>query len=224
MSTSNDIIGRCRLPGDCVWPECTCPGVARATITPEGVLVTPKGMQRSPTGPLIKRRVRPRGWSPLSDWVIVRTKTGSENWARVNCEKQDMETWNPRCEIPGKGKLQPLFPGHLFVRPGDKFRALRNTYGVIDYIGVGEKPSYVPKEVMDTLRKRADGEGIVALPHQRKPKIGERVQIKVGAFQECYGLYDGLSPEGRLRVLTEFMSQTVTLEFKHQHHVEVVDV
>src|SRR6202012_2357550 len=87
---------------------------------------TGRGKRRPETGTEprptpIKRRYRPPGWSPLSDWMLVRTKTGRENWAAVNCRNQAMETWLPRTSQPGKGKLQPVFPGYLFVRPGDQW-------------------------------------------------------------------------------------------------------
>jgi transcription antitermination factor NusG len=205
------------------------PGKTLARIMPQkGVHDACDGDDGTPSVPnprrAIKRRQRPKGWTPLSDWVIVRTKTGQENWASANCRQQEMETWLPRYHIPNRGKPAPLFPGYIFVRPNDQWRALRNTYGVIDIVMRGDgAPEYVPKVVMKELRKRADKDGIVTLPHQRTPKKGERVQIKVGAFQECFGLYDGLTPDGRIRVLMEFMSQVVTLEFRRVTSIAVID-
>lgn len=224
MSTSNELIGRCCLPGDCVWPECTCPGVVRATSTPEGVTHGGRALHHTPSGPQLKRKARPRGWSPLSDWVLVRTKTRSENYASNECRQQDMETWLPRYYEPGKGVPTALFPGYLFVRPGNKWRSLRNTYGVIDIVMMGDRPDYVPRKVLKDLRSRADGDGIVTLPTQRKPKKGERVQIKVGAWQECFGLYDGLSPDKRIQVLVDFMGRTVRLEFARDTSIVVAEV
>jgi transcription antitermination factor NusG len=124
---------------------------------------------------------------------------------------------------PGKGTPVALFPGHLFVRPGDKWKKLRNTYGVIDIIMMGGEPDRVPKKVMKELRSWADGEGIVTLPKQRKPLKGERVQIKVGAWQQFVGLYDGLSPEKRIRVLLNFMGKDTVLEFSRWASIELAD-
>lgn len=214
----------CFLGSSCVWPECTClarEGTSR--VWPEDVHKRGKRVYRTPAGPYIPRRVRPDGWTPLSDWVLVRTKTRLENWAALNCKQQDIETWSPRYYEPGKAKLVALFPGYLFVKPGDKWRKLRNTMGVIDIVMMGAEPDYVPKVIMKALRANADEEGIVTLPAQRKPEMGERVQIKIGAWKGFEGLYDGLNPEGRVKVLFEFMGKSVELLFNRYTSVEVVE-
>lgn len=214
----------CPLGSSCVWPHCTCPvreGTGGATC--EGVRDRGKRVYRTPAGPHIPRKRRPAGWSPLSDWVVVRTKTRSENYAAGECRNQDMETWLPRYYEPGKGVPTALFPGYLFVRPGDKWRSLRNTYGVIDIVMMGDKPDYMPSIVLKALRRNADKDGIVTLPKQRPPIKGERVQIKIGAWQGFEGLYDGLDPEGRIAVLFSMFGKTITLKFKRQTSIEVVE-
>jgi transcription antitermination factor NusG len=214
----------CHLGSACVWPECSCPK-REGTGGPETERVQSRGKRvyRTPAGPHVKRRVRPKGWTPLSDWVVVRTKTRSENFAANECRNQDMETWCPRYMEPGKGVPTALFPGYIFVKPGDRWRSLRNTYGVIDIIMMGDKPDMVPKAVMNALRRNADKDGIVTLPKQRKPELKERVQIKVGAWQGFEGLYDGLDPEGRIQVLFSMFGKTITLKFKRQASIEVVE-
>jgi transcription antitermination factor NusG len=124
---------------------------------------------------------------------------------------------------PGSAVPAALFPGYLFVKPGDQWRALRNTRGVIDIVMMGDRPDYVAKEAFKTLRKWADKDGIVTLPKQRKPNLGERVQIKVGAWQGFEGLYDGLDDEGRQQVLFSMFGRTVTMKFKRASSIEVVD-
>ena len=188
----------CGLGSSCVWPHCTCPArEGRAASTNEGAVIRGKRVYKTPAGPYIKRRVRPKGWTPLSDWVVVRTKTGQENWAALNCKQQAIETWIPRYMQPGSGIPKALFPGYMFARPEHRWQKLSNTYGVVGIIMRGGEPEYVPKVVMKTLRANADKDGIVTLPRQRKPEKGEAVEIKVGAWQGFTGLYDGLDPEGR---------------------------
>lgn len=210
--------------GACCWPECTCPKrESTAQEQEQGAIVAGGPPDTAPSAPKLKRRIRPPGWSPFTDWVLVRTKTRHENWAALNCKQQDMETWLPRYIEPGKGTPQALFPGHLFVRPGDQWKKLRNTYGVIDIIMMGENPDYVPKKVLRELRSRADKDGIVTLPKQRKPEKGERVQIKVGAWQGFVGLYDGLSPDKRIRVLLSLFGREALLEFSRPSSIEIAD-
>lgn len=214
----------CFLGSHCVWPDCTCQlREGMSAVPPGGERRKGRTVYRSPAGPHIPRRIRPRDWTPLSDWVLVRTKSRCENWAAQNCKQQDIETWNPRCYEPGNGKPIALFPGYLFARPGDKLHKLRNTFGVIDVLMMGGEPDYVPKAIMKALRANADAEGIVTLPGQRKPKMNERVQIKIGAWKGFEGLYDGLDREGRIKVLMEFMGKPVKLTFRRYSSVEVID-
>lgn len=183
----------------------------------------PEEGTRPQTAP-IKRRRRPRGWSPLSDWMLVRTKTGRENWARINCENQAMETWLPRTSQIGKGKLVPVFPGYLFVRPGDRWPKLRSTYGVLDIVSNGGVPLYVPKAVMRALRKNVDEDGLFRLPKDtRDPEKGDVVEIQIGPWKNHFGVYDGMSASGRNRVLLEFMGQDIVLEFSRKRSIKTRD-
>jgi len=177
---------------------------------------------RPQTAP-IKRRRRPKGWSPLSDWMLVRTKTGRENWAAVNCQNQAMETWLPRTSQPGKGKLVPVFPGYLFVRPGDRWPKLRSTYGVLEIVSNAGQPLYVPKAIMRALRKNEDGDGLFRLPKETDPVKGGVVEIQIGPWKNHFGVYDGMSASGRNRVLLSFMGQDVVLEFSRKHSIKARD-
>ena len=182
-----------------MWPDCICPAL-----------------------PPLKPKRRPKGWSPLSDWVLVRTKTRQENWAAQNCAQQDMKTFLPRYMEPGSGVPKALFPGYLFVLPGDRWQVLRSTHGIIDVITRGDAPEYVPKAVMRALRSNVDKDGLVTLPRQRKPEVGEPVEIQIGAWKGFEGLYDGLNSEGRIRVLLKFLGRQVVLEFKRYTSVQVL--
>jgi transcription antitermination factor NusG len=174
-----------------------------------------------PTG---RKRYRPKGWTPLSDWVLVRTKVNRENYARLNCEKQGMETWLPRTHGgPGRGKLVPVFPGYLFVRPGDRWARLRGTYGVVDVVGVAGEPTFVPKAVLKALRKFESPDGVYVFPDERQPKPGEVVEIQIGPWKSHFGVYNGTTAQGRLKVLLEFMSQPIVLEFSRQRSIRVRD-
>lgn len=212
----------CRKTKKCAWPECTCPLRTRKQA-PEDI---PKGVRvyRTPAGPHRKDtriRVRPPGWSAMSDWVLVRTKGSSENWAKKNCEQQGMQTYLPQCQVAGKARLQAVFPGYLFVLPGDKWRSLRNTYGVLDIVMRGEGPDFVPRDVIRSLRKCEDSEGIFRFPNQRRPEIGESVRIQIGAWKGHLGVYNGQDPQERSRVLLKFMGQLIELKFRREASIEV---
>lgn len=123
---------------------------------------------------------------------------------------------------PGSGVPRALFPGYLFVRPNERWKKLRSTYGVLDIVMMGDKPDFVPKAVMRALRNNIDKDGLVTLPRQRKPELGEAVEIKIGAWSGFTGLYDGLDDAGRIRVLLSMFGREVALTFKRYTSVQVV--
>lgn len=213
----------CVLGRHCVYPRCTCPP-RPGTAAPEIEGAThDDAPPDAPIRPAIKRKRRPKGWSPLSDWVVVRTKSRQENLVAMNCREQDIETWCPRIMTPLSGKPAALFPGYMFARPDGKYRKLSNTRGVLGLIMRGDGPEFVPKAAMKALRANADKDGIVTLPRQRKPEKGERVEIKIGAWKGFEGLYDGLDPEGRNRVLLNMFGKEVVLTFKRATSIEVTE-
>lgn len=216
----------CALPGTCCFPSCTCPaGEAWEAANRPPIPEKGKTVYRAPAGPHrrdTRVRKRPPGWSALSDWVLVITKRGRENWAEINCRQQAMETYCPRCLQPGKGKLTAVFPGYLFVRPGNALPSLRSTKGVLSIVMRGDHPDWVPKNVLKELRKMEDEEGIFVLPKQRPPELGEHVEIQIGAWKNHIAVYDGQSPEGRHRALLEFMGREIALEFKRVASLQVV--
>lgn len=91
----------------------------------------------------------------------------------------------------------------------------------MDIIMMGGKPDYVAKGAMKALRAMSDKDDIVTLPAQRPPKKGERVQMKVGAWQGFEGLYDGLDLDGRHSVLFSMFGKTVAIKFKRASSIEV---
>lgn len=201
--------------------------VRRSTRYTDGPPVSEgaEGTKRAWRRPKIRSSIAPHRRSRkdfFSEYVLVRTKTGQENWARVNCEQQAMKTYLPRYQAPGKGTLQPVFPGYLFVVPGDRWRSLRSTYGVLDIVMRDGKPEFVPKDVIKALRRSEGKDGIIELPGQRPPKKQEIVEIKTGAWTGTRGVYIGKDKRGRLCVEIAFLNNKIVLVFTRAQSIEVI--
>jgi len=74
----------------------------------------------------------------------------------------------------------------------------------------GDQPAQLPEDVVTQIRKR-EHNGLVKLP-TRQFKKGQKVRILRGSFQDCIGLYEGMSGKDRERVLLELLGQAVPVE------------
>lgn len=101
-------------------------------------------------------------------WLLLYTKARAESWADLNLRKQGFATLVPR--VRQRDGFGPLFPRYVFVGApaGTDFRPARSTRGVLYVVQCGEKPARVPPEVIDGIRARMDGQGVVELD-ERSP-------------------------------------------------------
>jgi transcription antitermination factor NusG len=96
-------------------------------------------------------------------WRLLYTKARAESWAEINLRKQGFVTLMPR--VRQRDGLGPLFPRYLFVgaQTESDFRPVRSTRGVLYVVQCGEHPARVSPDVIDTIRRRMDAQGIVHL-------------------------------------------------------------
>ncbi|EKE08376.1 MAG: Transcription antitermination protein nusG, partial [uncultured bacterium] len=96
-----------------------------------------------------------------------------------------------------------MWPGYLLVRmhlTDDTWAYIKDTPGVIDFLG-GEKPtSLTEKEVNDIMQELQDREKGVVQKH--KVDVGDRVKITDGVFVNFVGVVTEVNHEkGRLSVM-----------------------
>ena len=106
----------------------------------------------------------------------------------------------------------PLFPRYLFVAVDittQRWLAIRSTIGVTRLVCDGDRPAAVPVGVLEALRRREDASGLVQLDHRPRFSPGDKVYVLGGAFQDCYGLYDGMSSNERVTILLELLGRRV---------------
>jgi transcription antitermination factor NusG len=89
-----------------------------------------------------------------------------------------------------------------------QWHAARFAPGVIGLIMDGERPARVPDAVIDGLRSR-DRNGVITLPKKSEPgsrvdfQSGERLRIRTGPLRGLFGLYAGMAPRDRIKVLMD---------------------
>tara|TARA_X000000368_G_C22734514_1_gene580998 strand:+ start:62 stop:559 length:498 start_codon:yes stop_codon:yes gene_type:complete len=132
------------------------------------------------------------------NWLVVNTKKNSEKKAFENLKRQKFNVFFPKIKktnFSAKNKkkdLKPLFPGYLFVEDNINYNWIKinNTYGVSKIVQFGKKPTYVPVEIFNDLRKRCDEDDIynneILLQKGDKIKINKENSSPLDAVFEEY--------------------------------------
>jgi hypothetical protein len=118
------------------------------------------------------------------EWKLVYTKARCEVWSEANLRNQGFTILCPRMADP-HGGFAPLFPRYLFVghAPGRDLTSIRSTRGVLRIVQFGDAPARVPREVIEDLRRRMDGRGVVALEASpTEPLYDRRAQQRIRAL------------------------------------------
>jgi transcriptional antiterminator RfaH len=146
-------------------------------------------------------------------WYALRSKPRKEDVVWRQALSQGFEAYYPRLRVhpvnPRSRKLQPYFPGYLFVQADleavgvSVFQWMPHTLGLVSF---GGEPAIVPENLIPAIRQRVDeinaagGETLDGL------KVGDWVQISDGPFKGYEAIFDARLPGTvRVRVLLEFL-------------------
>jgi len=162
----------------------------------------------------------------VGSWSVAQVHPPCLAQAERNLKRQGFEFYNPIYlkRVKNRGHLiwrkLPLFPGYLFVRIYDQWRALLSTYGVSGLLLSAGLPATLPHTVVDAIRAREDETGCVQLG-KMKFRVGEAVQIKKGPL--CYevGICEGQRDHDRVRVLLNLLGRTCLVEISEENLVAV---
>lgn len=173
--------------------------------------------QGAPAG----REVAGRIQAALS-WYAVQVKRHAESRVVRLLALRAIPTFLPFLEVvrrSGDGRsarLEPLFPGYLFVGLGRPpvpggWDAVRWTPGVRRVLGTEDAPVPVPDEVIATIQARVGDLGFVR--QGVRFQSGCRVTIRSGPLRGLEAVFDRpLSRAGRVRVLLELLGQPCSVE------------
>lgn len=147
-------------------------------------------------------------------WYALRSKPRKEEVVYRQMLNQNIEVYYPRIRVhpvnPRAKKVQPYFPGYLFVHVDidvlglSYFQWMPHTLGLVCF---GDEAAIVPDHLIAELKKRvkeiteAGGEFFDGL------KSGETVYIRQGPFAGYEAIFDTLiSGSERVRVLLKLLS------------------
>jgi transcriptional antiterminator RfaH len=151
----------------------------------------------------------------MSRWYVIRTESRAEYLAANELENEGFRVFFPRVRSPhprGGHDDIPLFPGYLFLNIDpdlDAWPTFRQFPRVLGWVRFGGETPWLPFNVIEELRQRLaeiDGDGGL----WRRYEPGEKVLVAVGSIESNAEVVEGSkSPEGRVKVIMEFMGRIV---------------
>jgi len=151
-------------------------------------------------------------------WYVVHTQANAESRADLNLRRQGFTTYLPRySRIRRHARRQemvtrPLFPRYVFVAldlARDRWRAVQSTVGVNRLVVAGDEPLPVPAGVVDGIRAREDGDGLVALGLPAGVGPGSPVRLIDGIFADAKGVLERIVDDRRVAILLELLGRDV---------------
>lgn len=165
----------------------------------------------------------------MHNWYVVQVLSTHEKKVKKALEEQrdlkGVEDFIEKVLLPienvsevkkGQQKVveKRLWPGYLLIKmrlTDDSWQYVKNTPGVIDFLG-GEKPTALSEhEVEEILRDLEDKKQKVTQKH--KFNVGDRVKITDGVFVNFIGtVTDVFHDKGRLSVLVSIFGRETRVD------------
>ena len=163
-----------------------------------------------------------------ANWYVVHTYSGHEHKVAAGLEQRansmNLTDYILEVLIPTQNKIQikkgekheikeKLFPGYLLVKlvlSDDSWLAVRTTQGVTGFVGVGNKPTPLPKSEIDNIMKFMTME---APKYTASFSLGEAVKIIEGPFADFLGSVDSIDDaKGKVKVLVSIFGRETPVE------------
>lgn len=161
-------------------------------------------------------------------WYVVHTYSGHENRV-AEAIKQRAETLNLVNKIisiliPTQEKIQirrgqrktvaeKIFPGYLLVEmelTDDSWLAVRTTAGVTGFVGIGNKPTPLPRHEIDAIKQFMTQ---AAPTFKADFAEGEAVRIVDGPFNDFLGTVKSIDEEkGKIEVLVNIFDRETPVQ------------
>lgn len=146
-------------------------------------------------------------------WYAVRSKPRKEDVLWRQLRAQGFEVFYPRVRVhrvnPRARKLEPYFPGYMFVQADlediglSRFQWMPHSLGLVSF---GGEPSTIPDNLIAEIRKRVEAIAAAGGEVFDGLKAGDPIRIQEGPFRGYEAIFDARLPgTERVRVLLEFL-------------------
>lgn len=145
-------------------------------------------------------------------WYALQHKPAQGDRALEHLQNQEISCFYPKITVEkikaGKRtkKLEPLFPGYLFVnleKTDPMWSKLRSTRGVLRVVSFANKPAAIASEVIEHIK-----DSLHTVSEQGGIKPGQSVELNEGPFQGLNAIFQAYVGEERAIVLISFMQKS----------------
>lgn len=149
-------------------------------------------------------------------WYALQHKPAQGDRALAHLQNQDIACFYPKITVEkikaGKrtNKLEPLFPGYLFVnleQTDPMWAKLRSTRGVVRIVSFANKPASIPDNVIQHVKDSLD-----TVAERGGIKPGQAVELDEGPFKGISAIFQAYDGEERALVLISFMQKQQTVK------------
>jgi transcriptional antiterminator NusG len=167
----------------------------------------------------------------LKKWYVVNTYSGHENKVRTTIERRidsfGLKRYFGEISIPTEsvveikdGKkvptIQRQFPGYILVNMDmndDTWRLVRQTPGVTQIVGAGEKPTPLSRAEVERLLRPGEVEAREKVKTTVDYSIGETVKVIAGPLADFTGVISEINvDQSRLKVLVSIFGRETPVE------------
>jgi transcriptional antiterminator NusG len=161
-------------------------------------------------------------------WYVIHTYSGHENRVAINMiqrvKTMKLEAKIFELLIPTQNKImikrgkkkaikEKIFPGYMLVKmtmDDDSWLCVRTTPGVTGFVGIGSKPTPLPPQEVESIKKFMEQE---APKYKASFSIGEAVKIIEGPFADFLGTVDSIDDaKGKVQVLVSIFGRETPVE------------
>ncbi|MEM6689305.1 MAG: transcription termination/antitermination protein NusG [Planctomycetota bacterium] len=178
------------------------------------------------------------GDAPTMDWYILKVAFNREDSVadalRTNVKREGMDEYFGEIFVPtedvatftrdGKRRItkRKLLPGYIMVKMiinDDSWFLVRETGGISDFTGAAGKPMPMEPEDIERFINAPQVEDEDEEPQIKIGipfKVGDRVRVKEGNFENQEGDVDGVDQaNGRVTVIINIFGRSVPMELDH---------
>ncbi|MDQ3834041.1 MAG: transcription termination/antitermination protein NusG [Actinomycetota bacterium] len=167
----------------------------------------------------------------MKKWYVVNTYSGHENKVRTTMERRidsfGLKRYFGEISIPTEsvveikdGKkvptIQRQFPGYILVNMDmndDTWRLVRQTPGVTQIVGAGEKPTPLSRAEVERLLRPGEVEVREKVKTTVDYSIGETVKVIAGPLADFTGVISEINvDQSRLKVLVSIFGRETPVE------------
>lgn len=150
----------------------------------------------------------------MEKWYVAHSKPRNEELLWKQFALRNLETYYPCIKVqtvnPRARKVQPYFPGYLFVHV-DLDLIGKSTIewipGGVGLVSFGNEPAFIPDSLIYSIRQRIDSLKTILEKNPIPLCKGDNVYIHEGVFKGYEGIFDiQLSGIDRVRVLLSLLN------------------